>query len=103
MIIDTNNGLNPGTTGNLRSKGSGTATAPDPQVAKENGAPQGRDSVNLSPEAQKLSRLENQINATGDINADRVETIKRALADGSFEINAERIAGKMLDQDDLFA
>jgi negative regulator of flagellin synthesis FlgM len=35
------------------------------------------------------------------VDADRVAAVKKALADGSYQINAERIAGKMIQYEKL--
>lgn len=103
MIIDSNSGIY-SSGGGAKTKSSAAAGASkDSSPTKATNAPQpeGRN-VSLSNEAQTLNRLEAQINASPDIDAAKVAEIKQAIADGTFEINAERIAEKMLGQDDLF-
>ena len=105
MVIDSNNNITSGA-GNLRSK-SGTAGVDSAGTASKQSTQatgqEGRDSVSLSSEAQSLARLEAKINAASDSNSDRIAAIKQAIEDGTYEINAERIANQMLDQDDLLA
>jgi negative regulator of flagellin synthesis FlgM len=104
MVIDPNNGLNPANTGGAKNRGAGGVSThkPDSQPAGSNGnSAASGDSVVLSSEAQTLNRLEAQINASPEVDAARVAAIKEAIANGSFEINSERIAERMLDNDDM--
>jgi negative regulator of flagellin synthesis FlgM len=102
MIIDPNNRLPASSSNSARNKPAGvdsqTGQKQSDSVEKVD---TGRDSVQLSPEAQALKRLEAQINASPDIDIGRVAAIKRAIAEGNFEINVERIAERMLQQDNL--
>jgi negative regulator of flagellin synthesis FlgM len=102
MVIDPNNGLNPANTGGARNRSAGGVTEkPDSAPTNSQAAPAAGDNVVLSTEAQTLNRLEAQINAAPEVNAARVAAIKEAIANGSFEINADRIAERMLDNDDM--
>lgn len=105
MVIDPNTGLSPSTAANRGKSGvaganTGAEAKSPPAKAPNTGGP---DNVSLSQEAQTLARLEAKISANGDTDSDRVAAIKQAIAEGSFEVNAERIAGKMLDQDNLLS
>lgn len=103
MVIDTNNGVT-ANSGSFRSKGStGVAHNGDHSTTGNSGDQSGTDSVSLSSEAQILARLEAKINAASDVDSDRIAVIKQAIENGTYEINAEHIAGRMLDQDDLLA
>ncbi|BFM06677.1 flagellar biosynthesis anti-sigma factor FlgM [Halioxenophilus aromaticivorans] len=75
------------------SSATGNAKLAEPQEGR----------VSISPEANRLARLEANINAAPDVDSQRVEDIKRAISDGSYQVDAEAIAGKLLDQDDFFA
>lgn len=102
MIIDSNSGIY-SSGGGAKTKTSATASSGSESTPKGKSAPQTEvRNVSLSNEAHTLNRLEAQINASSDIDASRVAELKQAIADGTFEINAERIAEKMLGQDDLF-
>lgn len=102
MIIDPNNRMPTSSSNSARNKATGVGSQQD---RTQGDAPDkieaGKDSVQLSPEAQALKRLEAQINASPDIDIGRVAAIKRAIAEGNFEINVERIAERMLQQDNL--
>ena len=101
MIIDSNSGINaPG--GGAKRTGSSPVKDGSSAPGISNAAPETKPDVSLSSQATTLSRLEAQINASPDVNISRVAELKQAIADGTFEINAERIAEKMLNQDGLF-
>jgi negative regulator of flagellin synthesis FlgM len=103
MIIDSNSGINaPG--GGAKNR---VASAPSKEggssLEKAGGSTNSaKADVSLSNEAHTLSRLEAKIGASQDINASRVAELKQAIADGTFEVNAERIAEKMLTQEHIF-
>lgn len=104
MNFDINNSL--GSVGTKATKGK--AASPTPEVksstpAKSSAKADAKDQVVLSQEAQTLGRLQAKINTSPDVNLEKVEEIKRAIAEGRFEINADRIAENMLNQDDLLA
>lgn len=102
MAIDTSNTYKPGTatTGRSASSSPLTGKSEGKTTASATSEP-ATDKVVLSPEAQSLSRLQDAVEAAPDIDSDKVEAIKQAIAEGRFEINAERLAEAMLAQDDL--
>lgn len=57
------------------------------------------DSVTLSQTATKAASASSEGNA---IDQDRVADIKQSIAEGRYRINADMIAQKMLNQDELF-
>lgn len=102
MAIDTSNTMKPGgpTTGRSGSTAAPTRTdnsSRKPETAAE--AP--RDSVVLSQEAQSLTKLQEAVENAPEVNSEKVDAIKRAIAEGRFEINADRLAEAILSQDDL--
>ncbi|GEM_PF-1894012 len=102
MVINTNNGLNPGNSAGTRSKAAETgASNNNPVPTGQSNSNGGADEVVLSSQAQAMSRLEASIATADSGNPDRVAAIKQAINDGTYTINAESIAGSMLDQDDL--
>ena len=52
--------------------------------------------VEITPTAQLLATLEQQIAATPDINQSRVEPIRQALSSGSYQIDSSRVADGLL-------
>jgi len=101
MVIDLNNPLNT-STASSRSRAPAAApaaTTKAPATAGDTKAASGN--VVLSPEAQRLTRLQDTISQLPDVNSERVAALKQAIAEGKFEINPERIAENMLKHDDL--
>lgn len=102
MSVDFN-GIGPG---QVNSKTSSTntgkaapesATTPTEQARTQGARP---DSVSLSSQARDLKKLEEQLSSYPEVDDDRIEQIKSALADGSYKIDAEQLAQKMLDMDE---
>lgn len=70
--------------------------SPAPQ-GQEPAATATKDQVNLTPEARQLRDLESKVANMPEVDSNRVNQIKQQLANGSFEVNPERIASKMMD------
>jgi negative regulator of flagellin synthesis FlgM len=52
--------------------------------------------VEITPTAQLLATLEQQIANTPDINQSRVDSIRQALSNGSYQIDSSRVADGLL-------
>lgn len=76
-----------------------TGTSETSQVATT--APVRQDTVELSDTARALKAADEQIANTPDIDSEKVARLKAAIEDGSYQVDAERVAGKMLDFDNL--
>ncbi len=102
MIFNTNNSLDSVSTKSTGSKPTSgkTPEAKVPTVPIPSSSKTG-DQVVLSEQAQTLGRLQSKIDSAPDVNLDKVAEIRRAIAEGRFEINPERIAENMLQQNDL--
>ena len=93
MLIN-NNGVS---TNNTRPKEqdvatSGAKTQPEsPSVS--------RDQVELSQNAQTIASLETQLEASADVDKQRVESIREAIDKGTYTIDAESLADKLLKSD----
>lgn len=59
-------------------------------------APGRGDEVSLTGSAQLMVRLEKALGEVPVIDRERVETIKAAIADGSYAIDPERVATEVL-------
>lgn len=59
--------------------------------------------VSLTDTAAKLQRLEAQIANQPVVDSQKVESVKKAIADGSFKIDSNRIADKMADFESLLS
>jgi negative regulator of flagellin synthesis FlgM len=104
MNFDTNNNI--GSVGSKNTRGKVSAPAAESKTPAPKPAPANSgasDQVVLSQEAQNVSRLQAKINSSPDANLEKVAEIRRAIAEGKFEINAERIAENMLNQEDLLS
>lgn len=104
MVIDTNNGFKPGGTGNNSARPAGVtprenAAQSDKSAGRTAQTPQ--DSVVLSQQAQSMNRLGEAVAELPEVDSERVASLKQAISEGRFEIDAERIAENMLNQDDL--
>ncbi|RRJ85017.1 flagellar biosynthesis anti-sigma factor FlgM [Aestuariirhabdus litorea] len=55
------------------------------------------DSVNLSSEGKNLRQIEDKLSSQPEIDQDKVARIKKAIAEGSYQVDARKLA------DNLFA
>ena len=60
---------------------------------------QAADSLKLTGEATNLQALERSLSAAPAIDAERVAAVRESLQNGSYRINPEAIASRMLDLD----
>lgn len=105
MNFDTNNTIGSSASKGTRSRTTSPAveTAQPAKVSDQQAAStkSSVDKVQLSQEAQKLGQLQAKINASPDVNLDKVNEIRRAIAEGKFQINPEKIAENLLNQEEL--
>lgn len=57
------------------------------------------ENVNLSSQAKNLKQLEQKLGDYPEMDDDRIEQIRSALENGTYKIDAEKVAQKMLDMD----
>ncbi|MAA63972.1 MAG: flagellar biosynthesis anti-sigma factor FlgM [Alteromonadaceae bacterium] len=100
MTVDFN-GIGQGQVNSKTSANTGKAATPAPEAPQEQAKAQATrsDSVSLSSQARDLKKLEERLDSYPEVDDARVEQIKAALADGSYKIDAEQLAQKMLDMD----
>jgi negative regulator of flagellin synthesis FlgM len=55
------------------------------------------ESVHLSSEAQKLQKVTDQLRDQPTVNSARVAELKKAIDDGSYKVDSNRVAGKLLN------
>ncbi|MGO1462952.1 MAG: flagellar biosynthesis anti-sigma factor FlgM [Marinobacter sp.] len=72
-------------------------TAPEQTNAKAEGAR--GENVNLSSQARNLKQLEQKLGDYPEMDDDRIEQIRSQLENGTYKIDAEKLAQKMLDMD----
>lgn len=76
---------------------SAKQAVPEQNNAKAQSARDGN--VNLSSQARNLKQLEQKLGDYPEMDDDRIEEIRSALANGTYKIDAEKLAQKMLDMD----
>ena len=101
MAIDFNTSSAGGTARSNQSNATGgkrdvTADRPaaDTQSASQ-AAPAGSQ-VKLSSQAQQLQAIEERLRDLPEVDSARVEQIKQAIADGSYQPDSSRIADKLI-------
>ena len=55
-----------------------------------------KDQVSLSPRAREILNAQKALAAIPDVRAEKVEEIKARIADGTYRIDGEQIADKMI-------
>jgi negative regulator of flagellin synthesis FlgM len=80
-------------------------TAQKAEMDSEKNAPiksaEKNDSVAITAMARGIKKAFESSSSIAIVDADRVNAVKKALADGSYQINAERIAEKMIQYEKL--
>lgn len=59
----------------------------------------GQDTVKLTAQAQSLTKLEQKITDAPDTDDSKIASIKAAIENGEYKVNADRLAGKLLSQE----
>jgi negative regulator of flagellin synthesis FlgM len=95
-ISSSLNGLS-SNTGSAKT-GKQTATSESGKSSDSKGSV-AQDSVKLTAQAQSLSSLQQKITDSPDTDDNKVASIKAAIDSGTYKINSDRIAGKMLSQE----
>ena len=70
-----------------------TASANTAQVATQSAAPR-QDSVSLTASAQQLTQVQKK-GTEAPVNQEKVDRLKKAIADGDYKINPEVLAQKI--------
>lgn len=104
MSVDFN-GIGPGQVNTQRTTADKSASAQNtqpasPEQAKGQASDARGENVNLSSQAKNLKQLEQKLGDYPEMDDDRIEQIRAALADGSYKIDAEKLAQKMLEIDE---
>ena len=68
---------------------------------EETGKPAASDTITLTDTAARLRDLGNSLSALPVTDSQRVETIKKSVEDGSYKIDAERVATKLIELEKL--
>ncbi len=77
------------------SQGRAGAVTPSANPASE-------DTVKISATAQALQNAQAQLDTQPEVDSDRVAELKKAIESGEYQVDAQRVAGRMLQFDKLF-
>ncbi|HXZ38108.1 MAG TPA: flagellar biosynthesis anti-sigma factor FlgM [Thermodesulfobacteriota bacterium] len=58
----------------------------------------GSDRVELSPQSRDMKKIHEILATTPEMRTEKVAELKKAIADGSYRVNTEDIADKMLKE-----
>lgn len=102
MAIEINNNIPLATSHGVDSGNRSQATADQsdqPKAAETSNSVSSTDQVSLTHTAQTLRELAEIVAKESVVDTDKVNAIKQALADGTFEVDAERIAAKLAEME----
>lgn len=85
----------------LRSVATSTKAAPVGEPRAQ--AIQAGDSLRLTDEASTLQAMQRKLSAAPAIDESRVQAVREALENGTYRINPDVIASRMLGLDELLA
>ena len=58
----------------------------------------GSDRVELSPQSRDMKKIHEILAATPDVRSEKVEALKKAIAEGTYNVKTEDIADKMVQE-----
>jgi len=68
----------------------------DPSENKSDKTAAKTDTVVISDAAKRIQEVRSQLDAVPDVNEEKVARLRNEIENGTYEINADKIAGKML-------
>ncbi|AHF68535.1 MULTISPECIES: flagellar biosynthesis anti-sigma factor FlgM [Pseudomonas] len=100
MVIDFSRLGNSQSAGSVSRTGttkeSGKTGAPESAATAANVKGTG-ESVHLSSEAQQLQKITDKLGDLPTVNSARVAELKQAIADGTYTVDSNRVASKLLN------
>ncbi|MGC8120537.1 flagellar biosynthesis anti-sigma factor FlgM [Marinobacter sp. VGCF2001] len=103
MSVDLN-GIGPGQVNTTRTTadkagGNQAPKAPQSDNAQAKSPAARGENVNLSSQAKDLKQLEQRLGDFPEMDDERIEQIRSALESGTYKVDAQKLAQKMLDMD----
>ena len=95
MAIDIN-GLPPSKVPGSADDAKIKQTVEKPAPQQETGKSSTSDTVSLSDNAVQLGKLEETLVSTPVVDTQRVEEIRQAIADGSYQADPKKVADKLM-------
>nr|NLU59817.1 flagellar biosynthesis anti-sigma factor FlgM [Pseudomonas sp. BIGb0427] len=80
-------------TGSSQESTASAASAKAGSVAESSAS----ETVHLSHEAQQLQKVSDKLRDQPIVNSARVAELKQAIADGSYQVDSNRVASKLLN------
>ncbi len=75
-------------------RATGSGTEDDAQSSR---ATRASDSIVISPEAKALAELDSAAQAAPEVDANRVEQIRKQIAEGRYHVDPQRLAQQIID------
>jgi negative regulator of flagellin synthesis FlgM len=100
MVIDFSRLNNsPSVAGGARTGGTkeSAGSADSAATGQASATGQSGETVSLSHEAQQLQQVSDKLRDQPIVNSARVAELKKAIADGSYQVDANRVASKLLN------
>lgn len=93
-------GIGKGVSSTAGSRSSGEHNAASEKTDSTSRQP-AADSQDLTPSSRLLQQIADRVAQGETVDAGRVESVRAAIAEGSFSVDAESVASKLLDFENL--
>lgn len=95
MSIDIN-GISPAKVQGPQADNQSKQAVEQQPTQPETGKSSTADTVSLSDNAVSLGKIDNTAASAPVIDAQRVEQVKQAISDGSYKVDSEKVADKLM-------